>query len=162
MSFTREKAIKYLAEAVFKANLHSKDPNTKVACLLISPEDGVVLSTGYNGFPRLFPDTKEHWERPTKYLYVRHAERNAIDNAARKGVSVEGCVAVVNKFPCKDCAGSLAQVGCTDVYTFDLLDDPDFATRYADENELTEYIFENTKVRLHRIRVQELKDMGLA
>ncbi len=58
----------------------SKDPRTKVGCVLVG--DGRrVLSLGYNGFPRGFEDTEERLnDRQLKNLYMAHSERNAIDN----------------------------------------------------------------------------------
>lgn len=55
----------------------------------------------------------ERWERPTKYLYVEHAERNAIYNAARVGVSLKGCTAYMNfdPTPCVECTKGLIQSG---------------------------------------------------
>lgn len=112
----------------------SKDPSTKVGCVLVNPESLIVVSMGYNGFPRgvreemmeeieTFHGRTElvkgqqldpkRWERPTKYLYVEHAERNAIFNAAREGVSTAGCWAFLNyePSPCADCARALIQAG---------------------------------------------------
>jgi dCMP deaminase len=40
-----------------------------------------------------------------------HAEQNAIADAARRGISVEGCVAYVTHFPCINCAKILAAAG---------------------------------------------------
>jgi dCMP deaminase len=50
-------------------------------------------------------------ERPAKYSWTEHAERNAIYNAARLGISIQGCTAYINWFPCIDCARALVQVG---------------------------------------------------
>jgi dCMP deaminase len=112
-----DKAVSFLRQAFFVANEFSKDPSTKVGCLLLSPSDLTILSQGYNGMPRKLLETPERWERPLKYLYVRHAERNAIDNAARSGTRIDGCICVVTFLPCMGCAGSLIQVGCTEIVT---------------------------------------------
>jgi dCMP deaminase len=45
----------------------SKDPSTKVGCVVIT-EDKVVAATGYNGLPRGVEDKAERMERPAKYL----------------------------------------------------------------------------------------------
>ena len=62
----------------------SKDPSTQVgAC--IANRDHKILSVGYNGMPTGCHDDVMAWEREgapldTKYLYVCHAELNAILN----------------------------------------------------------------------------------
>ena len=113
----REKAEKYLQLARVQADLFSKDPSTKVACILLSP-DSQVVSTGYNGIPRDMDDINpKRWERPAKYKYVAHAELNAIANAARHGISVDRSIAVVTLFPCCDCAKALIQSGIKTIVT---------------------------------------------
>ena len=47
--------------------------------------------------------------RPTKYLWIEHAERNAICNAARAGTATEGCTIFVEIMPCMDCARAVVQ-----------------------------------------------------
>ena len=114
---------KYFKLAKFNAELFSKDPNTKVGAILLKPDLSAVVSTGINGFPRKLHDTDPaRWERPTKYKYVTHAEVNAVANAARTGVSTDGCVAIVTLFPCKECAKILVQSGISHIYT----EKPDF------------------------------------
>ena len=66
----------------------SKDTSTKVGCVIIGP-DKEIRSTGYNGFPRGVDDTiAKRKERPAKYKFTEHAERNAIYNASLFGASV--------------------------------------------------------------------------
>jgi dCMP deaminase len=87
----------------------SKDPSTKVGCLLV--RETIILSTGYNGIPRGVKDLPERMERPAKYLWTSHAEENAVAQAARNGVRVEGATAYVTHHPCSRCARSLIQAG---------------------------------------------------
>jgi dCMP deaminase len=89
----------------------SKDPSKKVGCVLIGP-DREIRSTGFNGLPRGIADTHERLHnRETKNLLIVHAERNAIDIAAKLGVSLKGCVLYVTFPPCTRCATSLIQAG---------------------------------------------------
>ena len=91
----------------------SKDKNKKVGAVIVDT-DNVVLSMGYNGIPRGCDDTQEcRYERPTKYLFTEHAERNAIYHAARHGVSLKDCKMYVTLFPCADCARAMIQSGIT-------------------------------------------------
>lgn len=94
----------------------SKDPSTKVGCVVVGP-DREVRSTGFNGFPRGIVDSEERLSnRELKYPLVCHAEENAVLHAARIGVSLKECVAYVYPWPpCTRCARALAQVGLKEV-----------------------------------------------
>lgn len=96
--------------AKFEAVQKSKDPNTKVACLIVDQENSILVA-GYNGLPRNVADTQERISRPAKYDWVQHAEANAISNAARNGVRLRGGTAYVTQFPCSICAGQLINAG---------------------------------------------------
>ena len=89
----------------------SKDRSTKVGAVIVGPYNE-VRAVGYNGFPRgIDDDAPDRHERPEKYLWVEHAERNAIYNAARVGISVSGCKMYLPWFPCMDCARAIVQSG---------------------------------------------------
>jgi dCMP deaminase len=92
----------------------SKDPSTKVGCVVVS-EDKIVVATGYNGLPRGVEDRSERMERPAKYLWTSHAEENAVAQSARVGAKLKGGTAFVTHHPCSRCARSLIQAGVTRV-----------------------------------------------
>ncbi len=93
----------------------SKDRSRQVGCIVVGP-DNIVRAIGFNGFPRgLDDDVDERHERPTKYLWTEHAERNAIYTAARIGVSLAGCRMYLPWFPCVDCARAIVQTGITEL-----------------------------------------------
>jgi len=98
-----------LAEQV---KLKSKDQSTQIGAVIVG-EDNEVLSTGYNSFPRGMDDTKqERQERPEKYFWFEHAERNAIYNAARIGVSLKNStIYLTSGLPCMDCARGIVNSG---------------------------------------------------
>ena len=50
----------------------------------------------------------------SKYLYVCHAEFNAILNN-RDGSALQGCTIYVTLFPCNECAKAIVQVGIKEV-----------------------------------------------
>ena len=103
------------------SSLRSKDPNTKVGACIVDKEHKVV-SIGYNGMPRGVDETKVSWNRgeglDSKYLYVCHAEFNAILNT-RNGAALEGCTLYVTLFPCNECAKAIIQTGIKEVVFFD-------------------------------------------
>lgn len=91
----------------------SKDPSTKVGCVVVGP-DNEVLSTGFNGFPRGVDEyDATRWERPEKYSWVIHAEANAVANAARVGVSLKNAKMYMNFMPtpCTGCTQLIIQSG---------------------------------------------------
>jgi dCMP deaminase len=93
----------------------SKDPHTQIGCVIAGPAHE-IRSTGYNSLPRgIRDDVPERLERPTKYLWMEHAERNAIYNAARCGTPLEGCTLYVEIVPCMDCARAIVQAGIRQV-----------------------------------------------
>ena len=86
----------------------SKDRSTKVGAVIVSKHNRII-STGFNGFPTgVNDDVEERHERPAKYLWTEHAERNAIFSAPR-GVELEGSTLYCTWFPCSDCARAIIQ-----------------------------------------------------
>lgn len=90
----------------------SKDPSSKIGAVAVG-EDGQILSTGYNGFPRRLSDRSERLEnREVKYQYIVHAEMNVIYNASLNGISLKGSTIYIDGLPCcSDCAKGLIQAG---------------------------------------------------
>ena len=94
----------------------SRDPSTQCGAVIIG-QSGQVLSQGYNGFARGMDDSTELYDnRESKYSRIVHAEMNAIYNASRTGVSLEGATAYIHGLPCcHECAKALIQVGIKEV-----------------------------------------------
>lgn len=97
--------------------LRSKDPSTQVGACIVDSEKKVV-SIGYNGMPRHCCEEKLTWNKneglDSKYLYVCHAEFNAILNT-KGGHSLSDCVLYVTLFPCNECAKAIIQTGIKEV-----------------------------------------------
>ena len=103
----------YFMGIAYLSSLRSKDPNTKVgACIVDS--DHKVVSIGYNGMPRGLDEEKLSWNKndglDNKYLYVCHAEFNAILNT-RNGSALKDCTLYVTLFPCNECSKAITQSG---------------------------------------------------
>lgn len=99
--------------------LRSIDTSSQVGAV-ITTQDHVVISQGYNGPIRGFDVHDEHnhaslTTRPDKYMFMEHAERNAIFNALRIGSTVKGAVLFINGLPCTDCCRAICQSGITTV-----------------------------------------------
>jgi len=85
----------------------SKDQSTKVGAV-ITTMNGRPVSWGFNGFPMgTDDDIPERHERPLKYKWVCHAERNAMDLSPVNDLS--GCVMFVTLSPCSTCAQGIIQ-----------------------------------------------------
>ena len=108
--------------------MRSKDPSTQVGACIVN-SDNRILSMGYNGMPRCCSDDEYPWEREgdplnSKYLYVCHAEFNAILNI--RSASLKGCSIYVSLFPCNECAKAIIQTGIKEIiYVSDKYADTD-------------------------------------
>lgn len=99
------------------AAMRSKDPSTQVGACIVN-QDKRIMSMGYNGMPRNCNDDEFPWGRDddpfnSKYLYVCHAEFNAILNCERG--NLRGCTVYVTLFPCNECAKAIIQSGIREV-----------------------------------------------
>ena len=97
--------------------MRSKDPSSQVGACIVSPENK-ILSLGYNGMPIGCDDDAMPWDREgdpldTKYMYVCHAELNAILNSAHN--NLKGARVYVTLFPCNECAKAIIQSGISEV-----------------------------------------------
>lgn len=89
----------------------SKDPGTKVGAVITS-RDRRILATGYNGFPKVIHDSHDRLNnRDIKLALTEHAERNAISNAAKSGVSLDNSILYITKHPCLSCLMGVLSTG---------------------------------------------------
>jgi len=107
----------YFMGVALLSAMRSKDPGTQVGGCIVS-ENNRIMSVGYNGMPSGCSDDNYPWDREgapldTKYLFVCHAELNAILN--HRGPSLEGCRIYTTLFPCNECAKALIQAGIKEV-----------------------------------------------
>jgi dCMP deaminase len=107
----------YFLNIAEQVKLKSKDESTQIGAVIVG-DDNEILSTGYNSFPRGLDDNKpERQERPEKYFWFEHAERNAIYNAARVGTPlVNSTIYLTSGLPCCDCARGIINAGIKTVY----------------------------------------------
>lgn len=107
---------KYFIDIADTVRQKSKDPSSKIGAVLVGTSNQII-STGFNGFPiGINEDVSERWERPIKYQYVCHAERNAVSLAARTGVSTLNSTLYIYGFgppcvPCTECVKVVLQAG---------------------------------------------------
>ncbi|KAL3936928.1 MAG: hypothetical protein SGBAC_007858 [Bacillariaceae sp.] len=121
----------YFMAMAFLTAERSKDPNTQVGACIVDSEKRII-GLGYNGFPRGCSDDHLPWARgnktplDNKYVYVCHAEVNAILN--KGSANVKGSTLFVALFPCENCAKMIIQSGIREVvYMNDYYHDTDGA-----------------------------------
>ena len=107
----------YFMGIALLSSMRSKDPSTQVGACIVNSEKR-ILSMGYNGMPHCCDDDVYPWDRQgnpldSKYLYVCHAELNAILNCSTG--KVRGCTVYTTLFPCNECAKAIIQSGITEV-----------------------------------------------
>ena len=109
--------VQYFRELAHTVKKKSKDENTQIGAVIVG-KDKEIVSTGYNSFPRGIDDNvRERQQRPEKYFWFEHAERNAIYNAARIGVSTKGCTMYLScGMVCSDCARGIINAGITRIF----------------------------------------------
>lgn len=140
------------------SSMRSKDPNTQVGACIVAA-DNRILSIGYNGAPNGYSDDNFPWDREgtpleTKYLFVCHAEMNAILNYRGSRKDLEGAKIYVDLFPCNECAKLIIQSGIKEVlYICD---------KYADTDEVkaSKNLFDTCSVKYRKLNFEE-KDINI-
>jgi dCMP deaminase len=108
----------YFLKLAMLASERATCPRMHCGCVIV--KDRYVLSTGYNGsLPGL-----EHCEDAgclivdNHCVRTNHAEMNALAQAAKHGVSLDGSTAYVTNLPCTTCAKALIAAGVVRVVVF--------------------------------------------
>jgi len=119
----------------------SKDQSRQVGCVIVGPHN-IVTAMGFNGFPRGLDDESDYrHQRPAKYLWTEHAERNAIYNAARNGISLADNRMYLPWFPCVGCARAIVQAGIIELIAVEPdLTDPQWGQEFNVSIELFEEV----------------------
>lgn len=122
----------FMATALLMAT-RSPCARLHVGCVIVTGGErrNRLVAAGYNGFlpgSRHVSRVRDGHEQATV-----HAEQNAIADAARRGSSVQGCVAYVTHYPCINCAKILASAGIAEIrYRQNYRNDPLVAPMLAD------------------------------
>ncbi|MGC6455699.1 MAG: deoxycytidylate deaminase [Coraliomargaritaceae bacterium] len=114
----------FMATALLMASRSSCE-RLRVGCVIVSggQHRNRVVAAGYNGFLPGAPHTSR--VRDGHEQATVHAEQNAISDAARRGISLDGATIYITHFPCINCAKILAASGIRMiVYRNDYKNDP--------------------------------------
>ena len=107
------------------AAAHGSPNRVRQVGAAIAPRDGGAAITSFNTFPAGVADLDWRHEGDGRFVWMEHAERNAIYAAARAGRALEGASIASTFFPCIDCARAIVQSGCTRlITTAPAFDDP--------------------------------------
>lgn len=88
----------------------SEDRSTHIGAVLV--KNNRVISVAYNGMPSGINDKLDsRHDRPAKYFYFEHAERNSIYSCALNGTQTAGATMYTTGIPCADCARAVLQAG---------------------------------------------------
>lgn len=128
----------------------------RASCVFV--KDKQILVTGYVGSPVGMPHCDEVGHQLKKTIHedgtitehcVRtvHAEQNAICQAARRGVSLDGSTVYVNMTPCRTCAMLLINTGVKRVVA---------ANKYHAGAE-SEAMFKKARIKLEYISTETVK-----
>ena len=95
-----------------------------VGALLV--RDRTILSTGYNGSIRGLPHCDEvgHMMENGHCVATVHAEANAIIQAAKNGVRIDGATMYTSASPCWSCFKLIANAGCVRIVYGEFYRDP--------------------------------------
>jgi len=105
----------YFMSMAYLVAAKSKDIRTHIGAVVVGLNNE-IKTTGYNSFVRGLQDNMpERQEKPEKFYWFEHAERNAIYNATLIGTSLKGCKMYTNGIPCADCARGIIQSGILEV-----------------------------------------------
>ena len=113
MRQTKEEYLMSLAEQV---STRATCKKRKVGCVIA--RDGRILTAGYNGSPSGMPHCEDAGCELENKKCVRciHAELNAICQAAKFGINIDGGELFCTDMPCYSCAKAIAQCGIISVY----------------------------------------------
>lgn len=111
----------YFMQTATLASIRSPCERLKVGCVIV--KNNRLISMGYNGF--LAGTEHKSIVRWGHEQATIHAEINAITDAAKRGVSIDGAVAYITHYPCINCFKALASSGIKKIYySIDYKNDP--------------------------------------
>lgn len=138
----------YFRQIAHTVKLKSKDKHTQIGAVIVG-SNSEIRSTGYNSFPRGIEDFHDERQlRPEKYYFMTHAEQNAVINAARIGVSTNGCKMYMTcSIPCADCAKAIINAGIVEIFCEPI--DEEMETRWGEHTKRSLIMFKEAGVKVN-------------
>lgn len=113
-----------LMDLAAQAALKSPNRVRQVGAAILTCDGGEAIAA-CNTFPKGVADLEWRHEGDGRFVWMEHAERNAIFAAARVGRALAGATLATTFFPCIDCARAIVQSGIVRLLSPEpALDDP--------------------------------------
>jgi dCMP deaminase len=154
-SYVRLAKDEYFLSLAKLVSKRSHDAQTQHGCVAV--RDGVILSTGYNGFSPNSPDIDLPNIRPHKYKWIVHAEANMICNAAKHGISLSGADIYITGIPCCECTKLLVAVGIKNWFIGDK-----GHIRSEEEEILSEFLIYQHDIQVYRLEDELRKGLHVS
>lgn len=103
----------YLRIACHAAATQADDIHTQNGAVLVTPRGDLISAA--NCLPTDVKKHDERLQRPLKYSYIEHAERNVIYKAAKLGMPTKHATLYCPWFACADCARAIICAGIAEV-----------------------------------------------
>jgi len=146
-----EKDLQYLNLAKH-VSMWSKDPSTKCGAV-ITDKFNRIIGTGFNGFPRGYPDSPEEYDnRENKYNKIIHAEVNAILFSTKS--LVDCTMYVYPMLPCCRCASIICNTEIIKIVAPEL--NKELEERWGGSIEITKDLFNKCKKIYKEVKMSEL------
>lgn len=108
-----------LARAYVMAAKESPDLSTQNGAIIVDQNGSLVIGMGVNKLPAGVAVSEKRLQRPDKYLFTEHAERNAIFSAAYNGRRCRNATMFACWAACADCARAIINSGITTLVRHD-------------------------------------------
>ena len=108
---TRPSWDEYYMSIAFIISVRSPSVKKRVGSVIV--KDNRIITSGYNGFPTGMSHTSIIHDG--KEINTIHAEQNAISDAAKRGVSLNGATLYSTHEPCIHCTKYIISAGITNV-----------------------------------------------
>ncbi len=132
----------YFLKLAFEVSKRSTCLRRAVGAIIV--KDRRILATGYNGVPSGLRHCEETGCLREQICRGLHAEQNAIIQAARYGIDIEGSSIYITTEPCSVCAKMLINAGIKEIV---------FATAYPDK--LSEELLGETDILIRCVEYSE-------
>lgn len=147
----------YFMTMAYLTAMKSKDESTHCGSVIVDDLNHIV-STGYNSFVRgINDDVSERQERPQKYKWFEHGERNAIYSAANRGSEVRGCRIYVTGLPCADCIRGIIQAGIKEVI---IEERKEFGKEWDESHKVTLQMIEESGIKLRYMEEDIIREIS--
>src|SRR5690242_3026961 len=97
-----------LLERAIAAAARSPNRVRKVGAVLVT---AATEFAACNDFPAGIKPLPERAVGDNRFIWLEHAERTAIFEAARRGIAIDGATLLSTDFPCTDCARAIVLTG---------------------------------------------------